>query len=415
MIERQHRDRLLEGGGLLQDEPHHPLEHRVSKVPCFTIDGEVYAAQQLAQAKAGLAQSLFREAPEQAYTFLSSLAEQLQRHQKHIETVLCYPRQNTNQEARRYFLETVEQYQQLEHALKRAKGQSPELREYYIEQGINLLPNFDHKPLLDLSSQIKDDPTLLPATRSVVREKQQDYLNCRAAFAEANLRLVLYIAGKYAGRGIEYYDLVQEGNIGLLRAVDRFDYRRGKFSTFAFWWIRRDILKSFSAQRIIRVPGHKLDERRRMRRAEALLEQQLQRDASPQEIADFLERPQEKIEELQRQSRVCTSLDKAQGEEEDYTLYDRLEDNERVSPFDVSKYAELREAVQRGLQSLSLRDADIIRHRFGISREGEYAREHTLQEVGNQYELTRERIRQLEEKAKRKLRKPLQAWQENRF
>lgn len=411
--EDHHQDHLRHDNppheNLRPNDTSHPFLRRVKAVPCFTADGEVYAAQQLMAAKTELAHYLFRETPEQAYSFLYSLAEQLQKHEKHIETVLCYPRQAGAEEARSYFFETVEQYRQLERSLKRAMKTAPQLREYYLEQGINILPELDHQPLVDLSSRVLKDSTIEPAARQALQAHRQKYLDGRTALAEANLRLVLHIAGQYAGKGIDYYDLVQEGNIGLLRAIDRFDYCRGKFSTFAFWWIRRNIMTSFGSSRTIRVPNHRLDERRRMRRAEVLLEQQWQRNVTAEEIADFLDAPVERIEELQQQSKVSTSLDKSWGEEEDYTLHDKIEDEHMPSALACREQAELREAVEKALLTIPERQADILRRRVGLGLEREY----TLQEVGNKYNLTRERIRQLEQKALRKLRRPLRAWKEH--
>ncbi len=386
----------------------HPFLRRVKAVPRYTIDGEIQAAKQLDAAKTELSHHLFRETPEQAYSFLYSLAEQLQKHEKYIETVFCYPRWTTAEEARSHFFETVGQYRQLERSLKRAMKTAPQLCEYYLEQGINILPELDHQPLVDLSSQVLKDSTIEPATRQALQAHRQKYLDGRTALAEANLRLVLHIAGQYAGRGIEYDDLVQEGNIGLLRAIDRFDYRLGKFSTFAFWWIRRSILNSFASLRTIRIPNHQRDEHRRMWKAERLLEQQCQRKVSAEEIADFLDTPLERIEELQQQSKVSTSLDKSWGEEEDYTLHDKIEDERVPSALVLSEQAELRKAVGKALETIPEREADILRHRVGLGLEREY----TLQEVGDQYGITRERIRQLEQKGLRRLRRPLRAWRD---
>lgn len=298
--------------------------------------------------------------------------------------------------------------------------QNAELYRYLEENGVKIVDTFDkdnsalYKSIGDVAvddpvkmylKDIGKVPLLSTEEEAELAKRMLDGdEDAKQKLSEANLRLVVSIAKRYVGRGMLFLDLIQEGNLGLMKAVEKFDYTKGfKFSTYATWWIRQAITRAIADQaRTIRIPVHMVETINRQVRAQRALLQELGREPTPEEIGEYMGIPAEKVVEIQKIAQDPVSLETPIGEEEDSHLVDFIEDTKTIAPGDMAAQSMLRDQLIAALHKLTPREEKVIRLRYGLDD----GRQRTLEEVGKEFNVTRERIRQIEAKALRKLRNP---------
>ena len=289
---------------------------------------------------------------------------------------------------------------------------SNEMWKKFFQKNKNEFKNIRDR-LVEISHKLGISVTEFKKLVSRVQKGEKESRIAKKEMVEANLRLVISIAKKYTNRGLQFLDLIQEGNIGLMKAVDKFEYRRGyKFSTYATWWIRQAITRSIADQaRTIRIPVHMIETINKIVRTQRLILSEFGREATPEELAKKLRMPLEKVRKVLKISKEPVSLEKPVGDEEDSSLGDFIEDTKALAPLEQAIKSNLSEATTKILSTLTPREERVLRMRFGVGMNTD----HTLEEVGLQFSVTRERIRQIEAKALRKLKHPSRSKQLKSF
>ena len=296
--------------------------------------------------------------------------------------------------------EGVEVVEDMEKELEGIEISREEINDLSVPEGVNI----DDHVKMYLKEIGKVDLLSAEEEKELAEKMAKGDEAAKQKLAESNLRLVVSIAKRYVGRGMLFLDLIQEGNLGLIKAVDKFDYRKGyKFSTYATWWIRQAITRAIADQaRTIRIPVHMVETINKLVRVQRQLVQELGREPTTEELAEALNMPEDKVREISKISQEPVSLETPIGEEEDSHLGDFIPDDDAQAPHDAASFVLLKEQLNEVLNTLTPREAMVLRLRFGLDD----GSQRTLEEVGKEFEVTRERIRQIEAKALRKLRHP---------
>jgi len=338
---------------------------------------------------------------------LRGTMEHIRRHERVIMRICVHNAQMPRKDFITSFPDSETDLKWLDKQIKGGHKYSPVLEQHKDEilRAQNKLVQIQTRATLPIS-RIKDINRRMSIGEAKARRAKKEMV-------EANLRLVISIAKKYTNRGLQFLDLIQEGNIGLMKAVDKFEYRRGyKFSTYATWWIRQAITRSIADQaRTIRIPVHMIETINKLNRISRQMLQEMGREPLPEELAERMDMPEDKVRKVLKIAKEPISMETPIGDDEDSHLGDFIEDATIDSPVDAASGAGLKEATQGVLSGLTPREAKVLRMRFGIDMNTD----HTLEEVGKQFDVTRERIRQIEAKALRKLRHPSRSEQLRSF
>jgi RNA polymerase primary sigma factor len=352
----------------------------------------------------------FRLAPKLIERLVQNLRELVERIRGHERTIMALCIDNAKMPRKEFISSFPENETNLEWLGGHTKSSKPyakALREQLeeVQRIQSRLATLEKDSGMSIA-EIKDINRLMSIGEAKARRAKKEMV-------EANLRLVISIAKKYTNRGLQFLDLIQEGNIGLMKAVDKFEYRRGyKFSTYATWWIRQAITRSIADQaRTIRIPVHMIETINKLNRVSRQMLQEMGREATPEELSERMEMPEDKIRKVLKIAKEPISMETPIGDDEDSHLGDFIEDGNVLSPVEAATAQGLSEATQEVLEGLTARESKVLRMRFGIDMNTD----HTLEEVGKQFDVTRERIRQIEAKALRKLRHPSRSEQLRSF
>lgn len=372
--------------------------YEASKAACASNDEKAYAAARDAVATKFMEFRLAQPIIDQLTAQLNEIVDRIRQNERHVMKLCVQKGGMPRQDFIDSFPKNETDLEWLSRYCHSKRGDHGKLLELLpkVQEAQQQLLEIERECNLSIM-QIKDINRSMSVGEAKARRAKKEMV-------EANLRLVISIAKKYTNRGLQFLDLIQEGNIGLMKAVDKFEYRRGyKFSTYATWWIRQAITRSIADQaRTIRIPVHMIETINKLNRISRKLLQEKGREATPEELAEAMDMPEDKIRKVLKIAKEPISMETPIGDDEDSHLGDFIEDSNILSPIESATTSSLSEITREVLSSLTSREAKVLRMRFGIDMNTD----HTLEEVGKQFDVTRERIRQIEAKALRKLRHP---------